>query len=168
MAPQAVVYDDFEGIPWLLTFLGGQWWVTTSGAALLPLEDYFRETDMGFRFLCGAGGTVGALALAQMLGQALQWPFVHVQTTLPSRVDALRRLGVNIDLHDECLPLELHVHQLPEKCSRRGKFSVWCRLATDADELLFDIDGFDSAKEAEDYCALYFEVLQELGISFTV
>lgn len=164
----AVVYENFSGFPLLVTFLGDKWWITTPGMKLQPLEEWFEGEDASFRFLCEAGGTAGALALAQMLGQALEFPEDEVQTTLHCRVDALHRLGVKFDTDDEHLPLELHVFKLPEKCSRSGKYAAWCRLLTDADELLFDIDGFDTAEEAKDYCELYFEVLKILGISFTV
>ena len=167
MGTQAVVYDDFSGILWSVTFLSGQWWITTPGVKLQPLEEWFEDEDISFRFLCEAGGRVGALALAQLLGQALQYPEDDVQTTLYNRVAALRRLGVNLDL-EEHLPLQLNVFALPERCSRNGKYAAWCRLFTDTNEMLFEIDGFNTKKEAEDYCALYFEVLQELGISFTV
>lgn len=58
---QAVVYNDFSGVPLKITNLDGRWWVTTPGERLQLLKDYFGGEDIGFNYLCEANGTVGAL-----------------------------------------------------------------------------------------------------------
>ena len=49
---QAVVYNDFDGTPLKVTFLGNRWWVTTPGERLLPLKEYFDDEHINFNFLC--------------------------------------------------------------------------------------------------------------------
>ena len=66
---KAIVYDDFAAHPLKVTFLGNRWWVTTPGEPLQPLDKVFGDKTIGFCFLCEAGGRVGALALAKLLGE---------------------------------------------------------------------------------------------------
>lgn len=163
----AVVYDDFSGFPLLVTFLGERWWVTTPGMVVEPLDDYLGG-DTRYIFLCEAGGTVGALALAKMLGQALEFPEDDVMEVLAHRVADLKHLGVTLDMKDEPLKLELTVLEHKKGSHRQGKFSVWCYARSNCYEQLFDIDAFDTKQEAEDWAMCYFEFLQDLGIEFTV
>lgn len=163
----AVVYDDFSGFPLLVTFLGERWWVTSPGEHLQPLDDFLGD-DSEYIFLCEAGGKVGALALAKMLGQALEFPEDDVMEVLHRRVTDLKRLDVTLDVKDESLLLELEVFEHGKDSHRQGKFSVWCYARSNCYEQLFDIDAFDTKQEAEDWAMCYFEFLQDLGIEFTV
>ena len=70
---QAVVYDDYAGFPYRVSFLGDCWWVTTPGEPLQPLSELLDD-DISFNFLCGGDGKVGVLPLAMMLGKALTEP----------------------------------------------------------------------------------------------
>ena len=85
---QLVVYDNYSGNPILVTFLGNRWWVVTPGEMLQPLEECFGGDDISFFMLCEAGGTVGALALAKMLGHALENPEDEVCNVMHWRVAA--------------------------------------------------------------------------------
>ena len=162
-----MVYDDFSGFPLLVTFLGERWWVTSPGEHLQPLDDFLGD-DSEYIFLCEAGGKVGALALAKMLGQALEFPEDDVMEVLHRRVTDLKRLDVTLDVKDESLLLELEVFEHMKDSHRQGKFSVWCYARSNCYEQLFDIDAFDTKQEAEDWAMCYFEFLQDLGIEFTV
>ena len=165
---QAVVYDDFAGFPVVANYLGNRWWVTTPGEMLQPLEDYFGGEDVDFRFLCEAGGTVGALALAQMLGKAVEEPEDSLDEVLRHRVENLKRLGVTLDVQDEPLVLELEVFSNEGLSHRQGKFSVWCYAKGRCCEQLFDTDGFDYKQDAEEWAGCYFDFLKELGIELNV
>ena len=165
---QCIVYNDFSGAPLKVTFLDGRWWVTTPGERLQPLDDYFEGEDIGFNFLCEAYGTVGALALAKMLGKAVEEPEDEVYKVLRNRVEDLKRLGVELDVEDEPLVLELQVFSNEGKSRRQGKHSTWCHLADNFCEMLFDIDGLGSKSEAEQWAFRYFEFLQDIGIEITV
>ena len=165
---QAVVYDDFSGFPLSVSFLGNRWWVTSPSMKLQPLEDYFEGEDIGFDYLCEAGGTVGALALARMLGLALTNPEDRVDECMRNRVAALKRLGVTLDVKDEALALELEVYSNEGSRTRQGDYSVKCHLAGNYFEQLFDIDAFDSKKGAEEWAGYFFDILEELSVSFTV
>lgn len=162
---QAVVYDDYAGFPYRVSFLGNRWWVTTPGEPLQPLSDLLDD-DISFNFLCGADGKVGALALAMMLGKALTEPEDEVMRVMHKRVKSLKRLGVRMDLHDEQLTLELRVFKHSKDSLRRGKYSVWCHERDCFYNMLFDIDGFDSREQAKEWPDYYFEFLGELGIDF--
>lgn len=166
---QSVIYDDFCGIPLQVTFLNNNWWVTTPGMTLQLLKDYSQDMpDINFNFLCEAGGTVGALALARILGKALEEPEDALDKVMGLRVKMLRRLGVEFNVNDEILQLELCVFAHDERSKRQGRYSVWCHTADNFCDMLFDIDGFDSKQIAEEWAGLYLETLENLGIEFNV
>ena len=51
---------------------------------------------------------------------------------------------------------------------RQGKYSVWCHLAGNFCEMLFDIDAFETKKDAEEWSHYLFDYLEELGVEFTI
>jgi len=163
----AVVYDNFMGFPYQVSFLGGQWWVTMPGEPLQPLNDLLDD-DISYNYLCASNGRVGALALAKMLGKTIEEPECDVCEAMRQRVACLKRLGVTVDVNDERLTLELRVFENPEKSCRRGEFSVWCHATDCFYDMLFDIDGFSSEGDAEEWVSYYFDFLRDLGIDFTV
>jgi hypothetical protein len=165
---QAVIYDDFMGVPYVVTFLGNRWWMTTSNEKLQPLEEFFDRDDIGFCHLCEAGGTVGALALAKMLGVALENPEDKVDEVLLQRVESLKRLGVMLDVKDEPLVLQLEIIPNKNFILRQGKFSAICHLHGNFFEKFFDIDAFDCKENAEEWVGYYFDVLEKLGIKFKI
>ena len=165
---KAVIYDDFLAVPYSVTFIGGQWWVTTPNEKLQPLSDFTDSEDIDFSFLCEAGGTVGALALAKMLGVALENPEDKVDEVLRLRVESLKRLGVTLDVKDEPLTLELEIIPNPEGGFRHGKYSAVCHLHGNFSEQLFDIDAFDCKENAEEWVGYYFDTLEKLGIEFKI
>lgn len=168
---QAIVYDDYTGTPLKVTFLGGQWWVTTAGEALQPLNDYFGDDDddgVNFRFLCEANGKVGALALAKMLGVALKNPEDYVDKTLRQRVASLKRLGVKLNMQDETLKLEMEVFENPTGFYLQGKYSAVCYQRNNCFDTFFDIDDFDNKSDALQWVGYYFEMLEDLGIAYII
>ena len=165
---QAIVYNDFSGAPLKVTNLDGRWWVTTPGERLQPLENYFEGYDIGFNYLCEADGKVGALALTKMLGKALEEPEEEVDEVLRNRVRDLKRLGVELDVKDEALVLELEVVSNDGKSRRQGNYTVMCHLADDICEWVFNIDSFETKKDAEEWARYLFDYMEELGIDFTI
>ena len=165
---QFVVYDNYSGTPILTTLLSNRWWVTTPGKMLQPLEEQLGGGDISFYTLCKAGGTVGALAMARMLGYALTNPEDDVSDVMHWRVAELNRLGVTFDLTDEPLLLELDVFPNGQDSRREGKFSVMCFAKGACNECLFYIDGFDRKEDAEETAAFYFDFLEHIGIRFTI
>ena len=165
---KVVVYDDFAGFPLQVVFLDRRWWVVTPGEQLQPLDDYFEDDDIGFRFLCEARGTVGALALARMLGKAAENPEDKVDEVLRQRVDSLKRLGVTLDVKDESLLLELEIKSNEGYKHRQGKYSAYCHLHGNLFERIFDIDAFETKHGAEEWVSYYFDMLEKLGIDFKI
>ena len=165
---QAIVYNDFSGAPLKVTNLDGRWWVTTPGERLQPLEEYFEGYDIGFNYLCDANSKVGALALVKMLGKALEEPEDKVDEVLRNRVKDLKRWGIELNVKDEALTLKLQVFPNEGKTRRQGKYSVWCHLAGNICEQVFDIDAFDSKKDAEEWAGYLFDYLEELGVKLTI
>lgn len=163
----AIVYDVFCGEPMKVTYLNNGWWVTTPGMMLQPLKEYINDMKVGVRFLCVDGGTVGALALAKMLGKALENPESAVDDVLRQRVEHLKRMGVKLDMNEPLL-LELDIVSNEGKPARQGKFSAMCRLADDYCEWLFDIDAFQTKQDAEKWVGYYFALLDDLGSDFTI
>lgn len=165
---QCIVYDDFSATPLKVTFLNDEWWLTTPGIQLQLLKDYFKGEDIDFFYLCEAGGTVGALALARLLGQALENPEDRVDACLRNRVSALRRMGVRLSVKDEALTIELNVFSNEQVPVRQRNFSVKCHLAGDIYQELFNIDGFETKRDAEQWVVCYFDLLSELGIIYNI
>ena len=168
---QAVVYDNYSGFPMLTTRHGGQWWITSPGMQVQPLYDYLNKSYLNREdiiYLCEAGGTVGALAMARMLGKALTNPEAHVSEVMHWRVAELNRLGITFDLQDEPLLLELDVFPNGQNSRREGKFSVMCYAKGACNECLFNIDGFDHKEDAEEWAQYYFDFLEHLGIRYTI
>lgn len=165
---KVVVYDNYFGNPYTLTFLGNQWWITTPGEKLRTLDEFLDGDDIGFSYLCEAGGKVGALALARMLGVALTNPEDEVDEVLRQRVKSLKRLGVTLDVKDEPLTLELDINAIEEGSIRQGKYAAICHLHDNYFEMLFNIDGFDYKSNAEEWIGYYFEILEKLGIEFRI
>ena len=168
VAYKAIVYDDFMGVLYAASFLGNRWWLTTSNEKLQPLEEFFDKDDIRFRYLCEAEGTVGALALAKMLGVALENPEIEVDKVLRQRVECLKRLGVMFDVKDEPLVLELEIISNESYSLRHGKYSAICHLHGNFFEKVFDIDAFECKENAEEWVSYYFDTLEKLGIEFKI
>ncbi len=166
---QAVVYDDFSGIPQQVTFLGKNWWLTTPGMKLQLLKDYCKDMPgIDFNYLCEAQGSVGALALAKLLGKALEEPEGTLEEVMNQRVRALRQMGVTFNVDDEVLQLELRVFENGEKSKRQGRYSAWGHTAGSIRDMLFDIDGFDAREDALEWVDFYLKFLKSMGFKFTI
>ena len=165
---QVVVFDNYAGSPLKITFIGGRWWVTTIGMKLQPLEKFAGAEDIGFSYLCEAGGKVGSLAVAKMLGKALENPEDRADEVLRHRVKSQKRLGVTLDVKDEPLVLEMDVISNEGCPARHGKYSLICHLHGNYFETIFDIDAFESKLDAEEWASYFFEVLEEIGIEFKI
>lgn len=163
-----IVYSNFAGLVLQVTFLGGQWWVTTTGEKLCPLADYFDGEDVEFSFLCEAGGRVDALALARVLGKALEEPEDNVLPTMARRVMCLKRLGVELDVEGETLEIDIMVFGHGKNSLRKGAYSVACSAAYDPLDILFDIDGFSNKRDAKEYAKNYTKFLRSMGINVKV
>ena len=164
----AVVYDDFMAIPYLVTFFGNRWWLTTPSEKLQPLSDFTDSKCINFNYLCKVGDKVGALALAKMLGVALENPEDKVDEVLLHRVESLKRLGVMFDVKDEPLVLELEIISNESFSLRHGKYSAICHLHGNFFEKVFDIDAFECKENAEEWVSYYFDTLEKLGIEFKI
>lgn len=165
---EAIVYDDYAGFPVKVTFLDDRWWVTTPGERLVPLNEYIDCEGVGYMYLCGGDGMVGALAFAKMLGQALTNPEHDIDEVLHWRVAQLYRLGVEFNLTDEPLLLELDVFANGRNSRREGKYSVICYAKGACNECLFNMDGFDTKEDAEERTKYFFEFLERIGIRYTI
>ena len=165
---KAVVYDNFAGCPLVVAFLGNRWWVVTPGEKVQPLEEYIDAEDIGYCYLCEAGGKVGALALAKMLGKALENPEDKVDEVLRQRVKSLERLGVKLNVKDESLLLEMEIISNENRYARHGKYSVLCHLHGNYFEKIFDVDAFESKHDALEWTSYYFDALENIGIEFKI
>ena len=165
---KVVVYDDFSGFPLMVTFLGSRWWVTTPGEMLQPLDEWLEGEDISFCFLCEAGGKVGALALAKLLGKAAEEPEDGLEKVLRSRVNSLKRLGVALNVKDEPLILDLRTFSNEGTYRSKGKYTAMCYAINSNYDSLFDIADFDSKKDAEEWARCYFDFLKYLGIELKV
>ena len=160
---QIIVYDDFAGCLLQVTFLDGQWWVTTPDEILQPLEKYFDNDKIAFCFLCHAGGKVDALGLAKVLGRVLENPFDDIDMEILQRMRQLKRLGITEGWAGEKLSFEWKVFSNDKYPRRQGKYSLIC------DEVshhltMFNMDAFDDEAEAESWAKTYFDYLRTLKI----
>ena len=160
---QIIVYEDFSGWPYQVSFFGNQWWVTTPGEILQPLYELFGKEGIRVCFACNQGGKVDAVTLAKMLGRALENPFDTIDVDLPNRVEALERLGVSGGWKQKRLDLSWELIDNKDYPKRKGKYSIRCWFANSY-EHVFDIDAFREKKEAEDWARTYFDFLRSLAI----
>jgi hypothetical protein len=165
---QAVVYDNYGGIPLVVTYIGNKWWLTTPGESFQPLEEYMDAEDIGFCYLCEAGGKVGSLAVAKMLGKALENPEDRVDEVLSQRVKSLKRLDITLNVKDEPLLLEMEIISNEGSLVRHGKYSVICHLHGNYFERFFDIDAFESKHDALEWTSYYFDELENVGIELEI
>lgn len=165
---RAVIYDSYMAVPYVVTFLGNRWWMTTPCEKFQPLSDFTDSECIGFNYLCKVGDKVGALALAKMLGLALENPEDKVDEVLLHRVESLKRLGVMLDVKDESLVFELEIISNEKFTLRQGKYSAICHLLGNVFERVFDIDSFDCKENAEEWVGYYFDTLEKLGIEFKI
>ena len=124
--------------------------------------------DISFSFLCEADGKVGTLALAKMLGKALDNPEDRVDEVLRQRVKSLERLGITLDVKDEPLLLEMETISNENCPARHGNYSVICHLHGNYFETVFDVDAFESKHDAEEWVSYYFDTLENVGIEFKI
>ena len=167
-AYKAVVYDNFGGVPLIVSFIGDEWMVTTPGEKFQPLAEYIDYEGDGFCFLCEVGDKVGALALAKMLGKGLENPEECVDETFYHRLERLKRLGVTLDVKDESLQLKLDTIANAERSCRHGNYSILCYLDGNYCEMLFDIDAFETREDAEEWAGYYFAALKKIGVEFKI
>lgn len=165
---RAVIYDSYMAVPYVVTFLGNRWWMTTPCEKFQPLSDFTDSECIGFNYLCKVGDKVGALALSKMLGLALENPEDQVDEVLRQRVKSLKRLGVALDVKDEPLTLELDINPIAEGSIRQGKYAAICHLHDNYFEMLFNIDAFETKHDAEEWVGYYFDMLEKLGIEFRI
>ena len=155
MEHKIIVYGKCGGFATIATFLGNQWWVTSKDERLEPLksDDPYDQSD--FRYLCEVGELIQMRDLAGMMGCALELRDGDFKEVLTNRLKDLNMMGVKFISSAQYLNLELHVFS-NEKTKRQGKFSVFCS-DTDRDMMLFDVDGFEDAKEALGCAKVYVE-----------
>jgi len=165
---QVIVFDDYAGCPLKISFIGNKWWVVTPGEKVQPLEEYIDAEDIGYCYLCEAGGKVGVLAVAKMLGKALENPEDKVDEVLRQRVKSLERLGVKLNVKDESLLLEMEIISNENRYARHGKYSVLCHLHGNYFEKIFDVDAFESKHDALEWTSYYFDALENIGIEFKI
>lgn len=162
MKDKIIVYGKSGGLATIATFLGNQWWVTSKDERLEPLynESPYAETD--YRYLCETDETIQIRDLAGMMGCALELPEDDIKVVLNNRLKDLNMMGVKFISSIQYLNLEVHVIS-NENTKRQGQFSVWCH-DTDRGVSLFDIDGFDDAKEALSWARVYMDFFLKHGV----
>ena len=158
-----IAYTKFSGMPFQLTFLGGEWWVTTPGEPLEPLS-YTSWDDLHFLTTCG--GSIRAIDLAKMLGKTVENPCNEVYGELCQRMNMLHRLDCNEAWKGESLKFEWVIEK-KEKPSD-GFENEYCLKCKEAyyDMMMIDVDGFEDEATALDYIDSYFGIFTDEGIKY--
>ena len=162
MEHKIVVYGKCGGFATIATFLGNQWWVTSKDERLEPLFSGEPYDKSDYRYLCEEGEMIQMRDLAGMMGCALELPEGDIKEVLASRLKDLNMMGVKFISSAQYLNLEIRVFN-NQNTTRQGKYSVWCS-DIDRDVLLFDIDGFEDAKEALSWAKVYVEFFMKHGV----
>lgn len=165
---QAIVFDDYAGVPMRVTYIDGRWWVTTPNNFLKLLSEQYGGMETDYFYLCAPGEEVGALSLVKLLGKSIENPCFAVETTLRHRMAELKRLGVALNPKDEALTLELELFTNPPNGRRQGKYSLMCCAVGDCYEPLFDCDAFACKEDAVEYGDTFFDFLKRIGINYTI
>ena len=162
MENKIVVYGKCGGFATIATFLGNQWWVTSKDERLEPLFSGEPYDKSDYRYLCEEGEMIQMRDLAGMMGCALELPEGDIKEVLASRLKDLNMMGVKFISSAQYLNLEIRVFN-NQNTTRQGKYSVWCS-DIDRDVMLFDIDGFEDAKEALSWAKVYVEFFMKHGV----
>ena len=162
MEHKIVVYGKCGGFATIATFLGNQWWLTSKDERLEPLYSGEPYDQSDFRYLCEVGELIQMRDLAAMMGCALELREGEAKEVLANRLKDLNMMGVKFISSAQYLNLKIHVFN-NGKTKRQGKFSVFCS-DTDRDMMLFDIDGFEDAKEALSCAKVYVEFFLKHGV----
>lgn len=162
MKQQILVYGKCGGYVTIATFLGNQWWVTNKDEKLEPLYDDGPYSEHDYRYLCEVGELVQMRDLAGMMGAALEMPEGDIKEVLNNRLKELNMMGVKFVSSAQYLNLDVRVFS-NQGTKREGKFSVFCS-DTDRDMMLFDVDGFEDAKEALGCAKVYVEFFLKHGV----
>ena len=166
---QIIAFSDYSGVPMMLTFLDGEWWVTSPGQKVEPL----RALGDDVHYLCQRGGKVSALGIALMLGKVIEEPIFEVDEDLELRIRQLSRLDAHLlDFTDVNQHLKFkwcitkHENKAEEKPKREVLWNLECFEETCKDRLILaeDYAYREDAKECLDF---YFEALGRAGIQFT-
>jgi len=166
---QIIAFSNYSGVPMMLTFLDGEWWVTSPGQKVEPL----RALGDDVHYLCQRGGKVSALGIAQMLGKVIEEPVTEVDEDLELRIRQLKRLDANfLDFSDVSQHLEFkwcitpNESKAEEKPKREVLWNLLCFEETCKDRLILAED-FAYKKDAKGWLDFYFEALAKAGIQFT-
>ena len=162
MENKIVVYGKCGGFATIATFLGKQWWITSKDERLEPLFSGEPYDKSDYRYLCEEGEMIQMRDLAGMMGCALELPEGDIKEVLASRLKDLNMMGVKFISSAQYLNLEMRVFN-NQNTTRQGKYSVWCS-DIDRDVMLFDIDGFEDAKEALSWAKVYVEFFMKHGV----
>jgi len=163
MENQIIVYGKSSGVATTATFLGGQWWVTAKDEKLEPLYDESPYDSSDYRYLCEKGETILFKDLAGMMGCALECGETNIKEVLQSRLKDLSAMGVKLQAMPQNLILKIRVFE-NKGTQRQGRYSVWCEDLDMAWKHLFDLDGFDDAKEALHWAKVYVEFFMKHGV----
>ena len=166
---QIIAFSDYSGVPMMLTFLDGEWWVTSPGQKVEPL----RTLGFDVLCLCPRGGKVSALGIALMLGKVIEEPIFEVDEDLELRIRQLKRLDAStFDFQDQSQHLEFkwcitkHETKAEDNPKKEELWDLECFEETCKDRLIFAED-FDSQENAKEWLDFYFEALAKAGIQFT-
>ena len=166
---QIIALSDYSGIPMMLTFLDGEWWVTSPGQKVAPLRVQGDEVY----FLCPRGGKVSALDIALMLGKVIEEPVIDVEEDLELRIRQLSRLDAHfLDFTDVSQHLKFQwcitksKGKAEDNPDKKALWDLECFEETCKDRLILAED-FDDEKTAIEWLDFYFEALAKAGIQFT-
>lgn len=162
MERKIVVYSKCGGFAVIATFLGNQWWITSQNDKLEPLYDNSPYAEDDYRYLCEVGELIQIRDIAGMMGSALEMPEDNIKVVLSNRLKALNMMGVKFVSAAQYLTLEVRVFS-NKGTKRKGKYSVICS-DQDIQKTLFDIDGFDDAKEALSWFNVFKDFFQRHGV----
>lgn len=166
---QIIAFSDYSGIPMMLTFLDGEWWVTSPGMKVEPLRKLGDEVY----FLCQRSGNVSALGIAQMLGKVIEEPILKVDEDLELRIRQLNRLDAYaLDFKEQSQHLRFQwcitksINGAEDNPEKEVLWELECFEETCKESLIFAKD-FDNQKTAKGWLDFYFEALAKAGIQFT-
>ena len=166
---QIIAFSNYSGVPMMLTFLDGEWWVTSPGQKVEPL----RALGDDVYYLCPRGGKVSALGIALMLGKVIEEPIFEVDEDLELRIRQLKCLDAStFDFQDQSQHLKFqwcitkHENKAEDNPKREVLWDLECFEETCKDRLILaeDYAYREDAKECLDF---YFEALAKAGIQFT-
>ena len=151
---KAFLYDSLSGLVYHCMFAGvdecghAQWVNITPGEEPKTLDEYVADEELeGTRFfvLTMEGDEAQSSQIVKVLGKVAKCPICGLGADLAFAIKHMQDMGIK--WNQKPLNLTVRVFENGKDSKRLGNYSFWIEDNDSCDEVLADVDGFDSLEK---------------------